>query len=402
MSANPSDPRKDTLFMMPHWYVCSETWMKRMVAGLHERIATVATLDAERVWPHYDIPGLRLTPQGNWRIASVLAAGGNRISSGYQLRTQRRAMNRLLRLIAAAGIRHVVCNYLDFALQWHPRLSIVDMNWVVHCHGADVAWEGCRSKPPFARLHDTENVRKAVELAEHVSYIANSSYTREQLLSIGIPDEAIFVKYFGVDAQDHERARKPDKLTVLYLGRLVDWKGPDRTVSAFLRAVQLGFEGTLIMAGDGPMRVACELLARQSEYRDRITFLGAVSPVRAEELMRQADIFSQHNCRGVITQREEAFGVSLIEAMSFGLPVVTGRSGGVPESVVDGVTGCLVAPNDIEAHARCLLRLQDPDLRYRLGSGGRSRVREHFSTAAEAQRLSEILEMSRERHSQDH
>ncbi|MCH8923254.1 MAG: glycosyltransferase, partial [Planctomycetes bacterium] len=72
--------------------------------------------------------------------------------------------------------------------------------------------------------------------------------------------------------------------------------------------------------------------------------------VTGERLRAEADIFTAHNCTGPITRQEEAFGVSIVEAMAAGLPVVSGRSGSLPEIVEDRVDGILVEPGDREAH----------------------------------------------------
>ncbi len=76
----------------------------------------------------------------------------------------------------------------------------------------------------------------------------------------------------------------------------------------------------------------------------------------------------------------ETGGLSAIEAMAFGLPVVASRTGGLPEVVEDGVTGILVPPGDSKALAEAVvLLLHDPALRRRLGQAGRQRVLDEFT-----------------------
>jgi len=88
---------------------------------------------------------------------------------------------------------------------------------------------------------------------------------------------------------------------------------------------------------------------------------------------RKASIF-------VMPSYYETFGISAMEAMAFGLPVVATRAGGLSEVVEDGVTGFLVPPGDSQAVAEAIIRLlRDQNLRRRMGEAGRKRVLDEFT-----------------------
>ncbi|HET6279098.1 MAG TPA: glycosyltransferase family 4 protein, partial [Candidatus Polarisedimenticolia bacterium] len=90
------------------------------------------------------------------------------------------------------------------------------------------------------------------------------------------------------------------------------------------------------------------------------------------DLMEGFDLFVQPSLW-------EGFGVTLLEAMAAGLPIVASRVGGIPEIVRDGETGCLVPPGDADALAEeCLRLLHHPDLAARMGDAGRTRLEEQF------------------------
>jgi glycosyltransferase involved in cell wall biosynthesis len=214
------------------------------------------------------------------------------------------------------------------------------------------------------------------------------------LLEIGIAEERVTVKHLGVEVTDEPPPERPVEgpLEILYLGRLIDCKGPDLVIQAFERAVDRGLDAHLHMAGDGPLMDLCEALREDSPHRERIHLHGAVDAAHGEELRRRAHLFTAHNQLGPESRQEEAFGVSIVEAMGVGLPVISGRSGSLPELVEDGEQGILVEPGDIEAHAEAFLRLgSDADLRRRMGESGWRRVRERFTFESEMKILRGLL-----------
>jgi len=266
----------------------------------------------------------------------------------------------------------------------------------VHCHGYDLTWKLRRARWPHFRRFSSGYVDAVRKLSKRSVLIANSEFTRARLEAVGIRRDRITVKYLGVPlpatCPRHRQTHRSGEVSILFLGRLVDCKGPDLTIQAFDLAAQRGLRGTLTIAGDGPLRGRCERLRRGSPFTDRIHLIGAVNAQEGKELLTRSDVFTAHHRIGPISGQEESLGVSVLEAMAAGLPVVTGRSGGVPETVLHGATGFLFEPGDLDAHASALLRLaQQPRLRQQFGEAGWRRVRERFSAEQEAQRLSEIM-----------
>lgn len=88
----------------------------------------------------------------------------------------------------------------------------------------------------------------------------------------------------------------------------------------------------------------------------------------------------------------EGFGIVFIEAQAMGLPVVSTRSGGIPEAVEDGQTGLLVTQNDPDGLAQAILRLlQDGELWQRFSTAGRRRVIRQFNLAQQTRRLEDLF-----------
>jgi glycosyltransferase involved in cell wall biosynthesis len=103
----------------------------------------------------------------------------------------------------------------------------------------------------------------------------------------------------------------------------------------------------------------------------------------AAEVLPRWDVF-------VCPSRSEAFPLATLEAMAMGIPVLATTVGGIPEQIEHLESGVLVRPDDPEAIASWLVRLNDePDLRARLGAAGAARVRREFTLERQAEGLHE-------------
>jgi N-acetyl-alpha-D-glucosaminyl L-malate synthase BshA len=112
----------------------------------------------------------------------------------------------------------------------------------------------------------------------------------------------------------------------------------------------------LLLIGDGPERSLAERLARELGFEDRATFLGNV--VAVETLLPAAKVL-------LLPSDAESFGLAALEAMACGVPVVGTAAGGLPEVVVDGVTGFLRPVGDVAGMAEAALELLGDDDRWR-------------------------------------
>jgi glycosyltransferase involved in cell wall biosynthesis len=155
---------------------------------------------------------------------------------------------------------------------------------------------------------------------------------------------------------------------VLGIGRHVRQKGFDVLIEAFAKAGIKSHD--LLLAGDGPERGALEELARRFELEGRVHFIGRADRATTVGLFQGCAFF-------VLPSRQEPLGIVNLEAMAASKAVIASRTGGVPEIVVDGETGLLVPPGEVEPLTWALRRLAgDLGLRARLGVAGRQRVRQ--------------------------
>jgi rhamnosyl/mannosyltransferase len=164
----------------------------------------------------------------------------------------------------------------------------------------------------------------------------------------------------------------PDQGAVgLFVGRLVSYKGLD----VLLRAMA-GTSLTVVVVGDGPLRRSLHEDIERLGLGRQVILVGRVSDAELPRYYQAADYFVFPS-----TTPAEMFGISLIESLSCGTPVITtALRSGVREVNDAGVTGLEVPPGDAGALRAAMQRLAgDSELRSRMGRAGRRRVEERFT-----------------------
>ena len=195
---------------------------------------------------------------------------------------------------------------------------------------------------------------------------------------IAILPNAIDVAAFAPPARTAASPSSPARL--LFLGLLAQRKGLDDLWPA-LRAIddldwELDVVGGEEFAGE---RRRAEQAVRSHGLAARVHFRGPRDGAEKRAFLHAADIF-------VLPSRSESFGIANLEAMAAGLPVVSTRTGAIPEYLEHGVHGMLIAPGDVAALSAALRELiGSPVLRQRLGAAALVRARDYDWTAVEAQ-----------------
>jgi glycosyltransferase involved in cell wall biosynthesis len=183
---------------------------------------------------------------------------------------------------------------------------------------------------------------------------------------------------------DGERdRRRPTHPVVLFVGRLERtsaWKGVHHLVRAFAEVHDRHPDAELVLIGTGDAA---------ADHRDLAEHLGVGSAVRLPGLLVGDDLVDRYRRATVTvlpsTTDAESFGMTLLEAMACGTPVVGSRVGGIPQLVTDGVDGLLVPPADPTALAGALTRvIEDGELAAHLRAGGLDVAAAHSWPAAVA------------------
>jgi glycosyltransferase involved in cell wall biosynthesis len=211
--------------------------------------------------------------------------------------------------------------------------------------------------------------RKHRTWERHVAvFLATTEFAKERFVVGGLPAERIWVKPHFVADPGPPTATPSRSRTVLYVGRLSKEKGPDVLIEAIGMLQDCNLEWVFV--GTGPEE---ETLRRRAG--PRVRFAGLLTPEQVRDQMRRA--------RALVFPSVcyETFGMSVVEAMATGLPIVASDLGGTPEIVGDRA-GRLVPPGDVATWTEALRSLADDQFVDRAGAAARQRWQRRFSPSA--------------------
>lgn len=244
---------------------------------------------------------------------------------------------------------------------------------------------------PFTRLVNRVATRV---LADRV--IAVSDRVRKELEDSGIQPSMITVIPNGIDLSPYrQKAKRTSKakaadadaqgkrsFLIGTVARLSPEKGIDTLLDAAKIVVTSYPSARFVIAGTGPLERELAQKVRDLRLENCVRMAGFVDNVPG--LFSGLDLY-------VLPSDTEGIPLALLEAMAAGLPVVATRVGGVPEVVVDGVTGFLVPPRQPKALAQAIVRLLvDPDLAKSMGASGRERAESMFDARVTAERTVQV------------
>ena len=235
-------------------------------------------------------------------------------------------------------------------------------------------------------------VRWACRRADRVVAISTET-AREIRELVDVPVDVIpYTTPFPGHGEPRSLARGDGKaLTILFVGRLVELKGLAHLIEA--AALLRGrVEARIVAIGIGPERERLETLAKDRGVA--VDFRNKVPDAELHQAFLTSDVLvlpSIIDARG----DTEGLGVALLDAMSYGIPAIASRVGGIPDIIEDGVSGLLVPPADPRALAGALERVaRDPAYAQRLADAGRERLRTDFSWDVITKKWDAVYSMS--------
>jgi N-acetyl-alpha-D-glucosaminyl L-malate synthase BshA len=222
------------------------------------------------------------------------------------------------------------------------RQGGADIPIITTLHGTDITIVG--QDPSFHAI-----TKFSIERSDRITAV--SHFLREETVrAFGCTGCAVETIPNFVDPTVYDRTRYPPLLreelrdggaVLMHISNFRPVKRVGDVVAIFARVREV-MPAALVMVGDGPDRPLAEEEARRLGVEEDVHFLGKIDAVAP--LLAGADLF-------LLPSRSESFGLSALEALACGVPVVASDAGGLPEVVRDGVTGRLCPVGDVDAMA---------------------------------------------------
>ena len=186
------------------------------------------------------------------------------------------------------------------------------------------------------------------------------------------------------------RSNYKNKKVLLFIGRLVPYKGLEYLISAMPEVVKEFRDVKLIIVGDGPLMPKLESLVFRLKLTDYVEFVSGLHNTKTPHYYHLSDIFVLPS-----VYKAEAFGIVQLEAMACGKPVISTDVDGSGISFVNqnNKTGIVVTPRDPKSLAGAIKELlKDNKLRGTFGKNGKERVEKHFSKQVMVEKILDVYE----------
>jgi glycosyltransferase involved in cell wall biosynthesis/SAM-dependent methyltransferase len=374
-SSQPSNDDLPVVLVRSHAFNYSETFIEDHVNHLSRNL----TLLYGYPFPRFVKGGRSVLPEASEQKLQSLGKNGNTLTpelwDDY--------FTGLAEFLKTSKARVVLLESGLMGAFVHQACEKAGLPYVVHFHGLDAygkellsQWQG----------HYRIFFQKAAKL------VVVSKAMRAQLLRLGAPADRIVLAPYGVSV-DLPALALPANVGPHFLavGRFVEKKAPHLTLQAFATVHQRVPAARLMMVGDGPLLDVCRQWAQDNGIGEAVTFAGVQSREQVSRLMASSRVFVQHSITAA-NGDSEGLPLAVLEAGAHGLPVVATRHAGIPDAVVEGVHGYLVAEKDVKQMAERMIALaQDAALAGRMGAAYRERVVAEFSRQLSLDRLSSIL-----------
>ncbi|WP_266204121.1 glycosyltransferase [Pontibacter kalidii] len=225
------------------------------------------------------------------------------------------------------------------------------------------------------------------------AFTVSSVFTRKTVETLGIPSNKITVLPVGLDTDKFRKQRSPSNTaspTVVTVARLVPFKGLEYSIAA-IKVLQSTYPDIAYhIVGEGVLREQLEEQIRELQLQGHVFLHGAATQEQVLDFYDRAQVFV---LAGIVAEdgEVETQGLAVQEAQSMELPVVVSDAGGLPEGLIDGVSGFVVPQGNVQAIAAKLdILLRDAGLRAKMGQAGREYVKQNFDNKVQHRKLMQL------------
>lgn len=323
-----------------------------------------------------------------WTVTSRIAYHGLYRSLQYLPHT--------LQLVRRHHVQVVQCGHIYLGLLGYWLWRWKGLPYLVYTYGQEVMEAHLPRAKWLTRAVGERIFRNAAAV------ITNCDFTKRHVLRWGVEEDRVVKIPHGVDHEfftPGEARMRPEiqralkgKQFILTVGRLVERKGQDIVIKALARVREYVPNLVYVIVGDGPDRKRLQMLTQEHELNDMVLFVGRVPDEELVHYYRGCDVFIMPSRADEARGDVEGLPQVYLQANACGRPAVGGRSGGVEEAILDGVTGLVVDPTDVEEVTRALvLLLKDREYATRLGQNGRARVEREMNWKRGAQEIEALV-----------
>ena len=240
-----------------------------------------------------------------------------------------------------SNLIHVHFNNALSTLLDLKKIRFINPRCIVTYHGYDAF---LNDKEGFQRIYG-DFYRSNV-----VAVTTNSNYLKQQVVNLGVESSKIEVIPIGINFNKFKGSAKKlnnhKTIQLITVGRLVQLKGQIYVIRAVKNLVNQGYKVKFTMIGDGNYRNVLEEEVNKLNLSQYINFEGARSQDEIISYLQDSDVFMMPSTYDDKNGRREAFGLVSLEAQASGLPVIGFKSGGFPDTIVEGKTGFAVKDRD--------------------------------------------------------
>jgi glycosyltransferase involved in cell wall biosynthesis len=309
-----------------------------------------------------------------------LLADQRRCREVVSVAKRRDVLGRIVRLFRFSGnaSKEISSNLNGLIKNLNPQ--------IIHAHFAWTVWDLLIPYSQFYHLeipvlisiHGTDLLKTAkqsetkrlslIDFSENFNtrFTVANDFMVNELEMIGIPKKKIHKVQYSISNHFLSKDKIPstknssanhDPYRIVCTGRLVNWKGQCYLIKAVSQLIKKAkIRCILTLIGDGPERKRLEILARDLQIGDSVHFNGFVDHAKIPTILSSQDVYVQPSIYDKVTGQCEAFGISILEAISCGLLVIASRSGGIPDVIgEENEHARLVKPADTDELYSALL-----------------------------------------------